>query len=208
MKKILFTLSITIFIFFTNSYAKSKSQAEWFVGIGATVTGSSSAMVPSSTYSSLYFEEEYESSLSGGADQLSIHIGYIWDIYDGIEISYSQLGFSDSSDNEEGVATIVEIDRIIGFQDWNIGFTNQEIDLIVPFMKIGFGLASWSDNDATTSEDISGTVGKVSLGLLFHIGPGFWVDLNYNIRSIGFLSTNSAEQIPLQSANFAIKYLF
>lgn len=200
---------ITIFLSFVSScalFAKS-NDANWFLGIGATITGDSSAMVPTASSSSLYREKTYDTDIGDGIDQLSLHIGYLWDIYSGFEVSYSQMAFNSSGD-KEGSLTLTELDWLIGFEDWNIGFTNQEIDLIVPFMKIGMGMASWSDEDTTSNEDISGTVGKVGVGILLHFGPNIWGDLSYNIRSIGFLGTSAAEQSPLQTANFAIKAFF
>ena len=204
MNKIITTILLFLCIFTSNSFAKGKSGGQWFVGLGATVTGSSSAMVGTSTYT----QTEYDSSISDGIDQLSVHIGYTWEKYSGYEVSYSTMNFNNSTGTKEGSLTITEIDRIIGFTDWNIGLTNQKIDLIIPFMKIGFGMASWSDSISSSSEDISGTTGKVTLGALFLAGPDVWVDLSYSVREIGFLSTKTAEQSPLQTANVAIKLFF
>lgn len=206
-KNLILILLINIFIT-TFLHAKSSDKPNWFFGVGATMMATSSALVPTSAGATTYTETEYESDIGDGLDQFSLHIGYIWDMYDGIEVSYSQMAFNNNAGTKEGTLTLTEIDRIISFQDWNIGFTNQKIDILVPFMKIGIGMASWSDDIATTTEDISGTVGKVSLGFLLHFGPGLWADVSYSVRSIGFLGTSAAEQAPLQTANLALKVLF
>ena len=201
--------SLIIFISLTltpNLFAKGKSN-DWFVGLGATVTGAGSAMVPVTAVNGRYTETEYDSEISDGFDQLSFHIGYTWDMYTGYEVSYSMMNLNNSSGNKEGSLSLIEIDRIIGLMDWNIGFTNQRIDLIVPFLKIGVGMATWSDSISSSSEDISGTIGKVTFGALFLAGP-VWIDLSYSVREIGFLSTKTSEQTPLQTSNIAIKYFF
>ncbi len=188
-------------LFITNSFAKG---ASWFGGVGATISGNSSAMVRSG---STYTQSEYETTVSDGLDQISIHLGYAWSMYSGYEVSYSMMNLNNSSGGKEGSLTLTEIDRIIGLTDWNIGLTNQKIDLIVPFLKIGIGMATWSDSNSASSEDISGTVGKVTLGALIK-GPRMWFDISYSVRETGFLSTKTVEQSPIQTANVAIKYFF
>jgi hypothetical protein len=205
LNKIITIILLSLTIFISNLNAKGSRDAKWFVGLGATISGNSSAMVESG---GTYTQSEYDTTVSDGLDQISIHLGYIWEMYSGYEVSFSMLNLNNSSGGKEGTLTITEIDRIIGLTDWNIGLTNQKIDLIVPFLKIGFGTASWSDNNSASSEDISGTTGKVTFGALFKSGSNLWIDVTYSIREIGFLSTKTAEQAPLQTSNVAIKYFF